>query len=90
MADNTDLQNNDGLDLSDVGAIIRRRIWALILPFVVVSVLAVVIAFSLPPVYRSEATVLVEGEEIPAEFVESTVTGYVEQRIQVRDRVAGQ
>ena len=37
----------------------------------------------LPPLYRSTATILIEQQEIPAELVQTTVTGYADQRIQV-------
>mgnify|MGYP000028251795 CR=1 FL=1 len=49
---------------------------------VLVIFLAVVVALTLPPIYRSSAIVLVEAQEIPADFVMTTVTSYVEQRVQ--------
>jgi len=41
-----------------------------------------IIAFSLPSVYRSSATILIEEQEVPPEFIRSTVTGYLEERLQ--------
>lgn len=37
----------------------------------------------IPPVYRSEATILIEEPEVPPELVQSTVTSYADQRIQL-------
>ena len=39
-------------------------------------------ALSLAPVYKSTATILIEEQEIPADFVTTTVTSYLEQRLQ--------
>ena len=48
-----------------------------------ILVIGVGVAFGLPPVYRSSATILIEQQEIPQELVRSTVTTYADQRIQV-------
>ena len=50
---------------------------------VLILVIGVGVAFGLPPVYRSSATILIEQQEIPQELVRSTVTTYADQRIQV-------
>jgi polysaccharide chain length determinant protein (PEP-CTERM system associated) len=55
----------------------------LILSFSAVALLAVTIALLLPSVYRSEATILIEEQEVPEEFVKAPVTSYAEQRLQV-------
>jgi len=51
-----------------------------------VFLLAVAIALILPPVYRSTATILIEDQDIPRELVQSTVTSYAAQRIEVINR----
>jgi polysaccharide chain length determinant protein (PEP-CTERM system associated) len=43
---------------------------------------ALSIAAFLPPIYRSTATILVERQQVPEAFVQSTVTGAVETRLQ--------
>ena len=43
---------------------------------------AAVVALVLPPVFKSTATILIEEQEIPSDFVITTVTSYVEQRLQ--------
>ncbi len=68
--------------LEDLKEILKRRKWSLMLPIVIVFFIAVVVAIVLPPYYRSTATILIEEQEIPREYVMSMVTSYAEQRIQ--------
>jgi succinoglycan biosynthesis transport protein ExoP len=70
------------MTLTDYFTIIRRRKWSLILPACGVMLVAVVVAVVLPPTYRSRATILIEEQEIPTDFVKASITGYAEQRIQ--------
>lgn len=70
------------MTLHDYISIIRRRKWSLILPAVGVMLLAAVVALVLPPTYKSTATILIEDQKIPAEFVQASITSYAEQRIQ--------
>jgi polysaccharide biosynthesis transport protein len=44
-------------------------------------VAAVTVIFSLPPFYRSTALVLVEGQQVPENFVPATVTSQLETRL---------
>lgn len=62
--------------------IIKRRKWSLILPFIIIFLAAAIVAFALPAVYKSTSTILIEEQEIPTDFVTSTVSGYAEQRLQ--------
>ena len=41
------------------------------------------LALALPPAYRATATVLIESAEVPSEFVQTTVTSFADQRLQV-------
>lgn len=68
--------------LSDLFEILKRRKLSLILPALIIFLVAAVVALTLPPIYKSTSTILIEEQEIPAEFVMSTVTSYAEQRIQ--------
>jgi polysaccharide chain length determinant protein (PEP-CTERM system associated) len=62
--------------------ILRRRRWGICLPALVVMAAAGAVALLLPPVYKSSSTILIEEQEIPPEYVMSTVTGYAEKRLQ--------
>lgn len=69
--------------LPDIWGILRRRKTGFVFFFVLVFVAALVTAFVLPPVYISKTTILVEGQQIPSEYVRTTVTSYVEERLQI-------
>jgi polysaccharide chain length determinant protein (PEP-CTERM system associated) len=71
------------LGISDYLAILKRRKKQLILPALVILLLSIGLAIGLPSVYRSEATILIEQQEIPSELVRSTVTSYAGERIQI-------
>jgi polysaccharide chain length determinant protein (PEP-CTERM system associated) len=68
--------------LKEFLGIASRRRWSLILPLLTIVVLAAAVAFLMPSVYRATATILIEEQEIPADFVTATVTSYAEQRLQ--------
>jgi len=68
--------------LKDFKEILSRRKWSLILPIIILFVIALIVAFAITPTYRSTATILIEEQEIPKEYVMSTVTSYAEQRLQ--------
>jgi len=59
-----------------------RRQWLVLVVFAMTLASAVGIAMSLPNIYRSTATVLVERHQVPEAFVRSSVTGELETRLQ--------
>lgn len=68
--------------LDDILGFVRRRKLTIFLTFLAVFSVAAVIAFTLPSIYKSTATILIEGQQIPSEFVQTTVTTLVEETIQ--------
>jgi polysaccharide chain length determinant protein (PEP-CTERM system associated) len=68
--------------ISDVVRIVKRRLWALIIPAIAVLVLSVLVLLVWKPVYRSTSTILIEEQEISREYVMTAVTSYAEQRLQ--------
>jgi uncharacterized protein involved in exopolysaccharide biosynthesis len=74
---------NQAPDIKDYLKVIKRRTKFLVIPFIVISILSIVLSVVLPPVYRSIATILIEEQEIPSDLVRSTVTSFADQRIQV-------
>ena len=62
--------------------ILKRRKWSLMLPVLIIVIIVAVVAVMLPSVYRSTATILIEEQDIPQDFVMTTVTSYAEQRMQ--------
>lgn len=72
----------------DFISIIDRRKWALILPFITIAAISALSAYLLPSVYKSNAVILIEQREIPAEYVTSSMTIFAEQRMQsIKQRV---
>ena len=72
-----------GKTMGDFVAVVRRRKKLMLAVFAALFAVAVAIALLLPPVYRSSATILIKEQEIPQEFVRSTVTSFADERIQV-------
>ena len=62
--------------------ILKRRKYQFLLPAGAIFSLIVVLAFVLAPVYKSTATILIEDQDIPQDLVQTTVTGFVEERLQ--------
>ncbi len=75
------VENNK--DLKYYLAALSYRKGRVLLIAVFVFIASATVAFGLPPVYRSTATILIEEQDIPPDLVRSTVTSYADQRIQV-------
>jgi polysaccharide chain length determinant protein (PEP-CTERM system associated) len=69
-------------NFNDYLEILKRRKWSLIVPGIGVFLLAVLIAILLPSIFKSTATILIEQQDISAQMVMSSETGYAEQRLQ--------
>jgi succinoglycan biosynthesis transport protein ExoP len=81
-------QQPEAPNLSDLFQILKRRKWSLILPFLVILLLAATVALILPSIYQSTSTILIEEQEVPAEFVKAAVTSYAEQRMEtIKQRI---
>ncbi len=71
------------LHLADYLSILRRRKKQVKLVAALVFLVSVILAFVIPPQYRSTATILIEQQQVPRDLVPSTVTGYANQRLQI-------
>jgi polysaccharide chain length determinant protein (PEP-CTERM system associated) len=69
--------------LRDYFDVARRRWLQFLVPFVLVAAAAVAVALWLPPIYKSQGTILIESQQIPTDLIRSTVTSYADERIQV-------
>ena len=76
------MQPHETEDIGHYISILQSRKKYFVIPVLVVLVLAVLVAVLLPSIYESSSTILIEEQQIPQEFVRSTVTGFAEQRIQ--------
>ncbi len=63
-------------------ALLARRKFYILIPFLLIMGAGLALAYLLPPVYKSEATILVKDAEIPTDIIKTTVTGYLQQRIE--------
>jgi protein tyrosine kinase modulator len=71
-----------GAELARIRAVWSRRKWLAILVFLVPFAAGTSVTLSLPNLYRSTATVLVERQRVPEAFVRPTVTSELETRLQ--------
>ena len=72
--------------LGDYVGILRRRRMYLLTIIPAAILLAVYLAFALPPSYRSSSTILLEASSIPPELVQTTVSSYADQQIELVSR----
>ncbi len=74
---------DDVKTLSDYLSIAWRRKFLILIPFFLILLVTVATVFLLPPVYKSTGTILIESQQIPSELIQSTVTTFADERIQV-------
>lgn len=74
---------NEQLNFAEVIKAIKRRKIPALAVFVLVAAAFLAYAALAPATYRSNATILIEQQEIPQEMVRSTVTSFADQRIQM-------
>ena len=72
----------DTLDVGHYLTILRNRRKIFILAAALVLLVSLLVAGLLPAIYESSSTILIEEQQIPQDFVRSTVTGFADQRIQ--------
>lgn len=71
------------LSLGAYVKMIKRRKKEVLVPGLVTLIITVLVAVLWPPTYRSSATILIEEQEIPKDLVQSTVTSFADQQIEV-------
>jgi len=74
-------EGGGGQALDRLRAAWSRRKWLAIVLFAVAMTASATLVMALPDVYRSTATVLIEGQQVPERFVGSTVTSELETRL---------
>ncbi|MBP7569177.1 MAG: hypothetical protein KBA95_03845 [Acidobacteria bacterium] len=66
---------------ADIAAIVWRAKWLLLIPVCVCSAAAGAVALKLPDRYRSEALIVVMPQRVPENYVRSTVSTRIEERL---------
>lgn len=69
-------------NIHDYIEIFMRRIWFIIIPFVIVLAGASLYAITSPKEYRASTLILVTPQKVPETFVRPTVTSKIEDRLQ--------
>ena len=74
--------------LGDYINVIRRRKRIFAIAASVVMVIVIAAAFLWPKTFRSQAIILIEQQDIPADLVQTTITSYAQQRIEeIKQRI---
>ena len=73
--------SSSGLNIELVLCILRRHLWLAITLFSIVLTATISVIVFLPNVYRAESFILVEGQQISKDYVRSTVTSGIENRL---------
>ena len=68
--------------LKEIVDILKRRKMVFVVIAIPIMMVALAVSILWPPVYKSSATILIEEQEMPRDFVATTVTSYAEQRLQ--------
>jgi polysaccharide chain length determinant protein (PEP-CTERM system associated) len=68
--------------MADYIEIMRRRIWYLVIPFVLIILGTVLFVIFAPRLYKASTLVLVSPQQVPEALVRSTVTTRIEERLQ--------
>jgi len=76
------MEQEKTLRAEDILRIAWRRRWGFMISLPVVFLISVVVVLIWKPVYRSTATILIEEQEIPPEYVMATVSSYADARLQ--------
>jgi polysaccharide chain length determinant protein (PEP-CTERM system associated) len=69
------------LELSDYIAIVRRRIWIIVVPVLIFPVLAYLGSLMIPNRYTSQTLILVEQQRVPDSYVKPVITEQLNQRL---------
>jgi polysaccharide chain length determinant protein (PEP-CTERM system associated) len=67
--------------MADYIEIMRRRIWYLVIPFVLIILGTVLFVIFAPRLYKATTLVLVSPQQVPEALVHSTVTTRIEERL---------
>lgn len=76
------INTGKSFNINDYIEIILRRIWYIIIPFVVVLIITGLYAYFTPKEYRVSTLILVTPQKVPVDYVRPTVTSTIEDRLQ--------
>ena len=68
------IEEEKSVSIIDYLEIAWRRRWYIIIPLLVIMPITIAICYTLPNIYKASTTILVIPQEVPDDFVKSTVT----------------
>lgn len=75
------LPKTSDVNIWDYIEILYKRIWYIIIPFTVSVGVAIALCYFLPKSYRSSTMILVEQQKVPENYVKSSVSSSIEDRL---------
>lgn len=75
------LPKTSDVNIWDYIEILYKRIWYIIIPFTVSVGVAIALCYFLPKSYRSSTLILVEQQKVPENYVKSSVSSSIEDRL---------
>ncbi len=72
--------------ISELKDIIRRRKRIFLISSSSIMFAFLIAALALPSIYESQAMIIIENQEIPKEYVQSTTTTFISQRLEILER----
>jgi uncharacterized protein involved in exopolysaccharide biosynthesis len=76
------MSENRELTMDDYLAMLRRRLKVILIPALLSPLAGFMVSYVFPPKYTSQSTVLVEGQKVPENYVQSVITADFTQRVQ--------
>jgi len=76
------MSENRELTMDDYLAMLRRRLKVILIPALLSPLAGFMVSYVFPPTYKSQSTVLVEGQKVPDNYVQPVITSDFTQRIQ--------
>jgi len=67
--------------LQDVMALLVRRKWWIVYPFLALSSAVLLLTYMLPRLYESRALVLIQSRDVPNDFVKDLLAASASQRL---------
>jgi uncharacterized protein involved in exopolysaccharide biosynthesis len=76
------MTENRELTMDDYLAMLRRRLKVILIPALLAPLAGFAASYAFAPKYTSQSTVLVEGQKVPDNYVQSVITADFTQRVQ--------
>ncbi len=73
----------EAFSLLELWGIFKRRFFLFFLPAIVIFLVVFVYALNISATYRSEATILIEEQEIPESFIGATMSTFASQQVKL-------